>query len=105
LVLRSRLLRDIVATIAADCPDIEVLDQVVDPPAVSRLLGAGEPAVLICPGADDLAVADLLFEHPRLRVLVVEDGGRTSFLWELFPLRQPLGELGVDCLLGSIRRD
>jgi DNA-binding transcriptional LysR family regulator len=105
LVLRSRLLRDIVATIAAEHPDIEVLDDVVEMHAVSGLLRAGEAAVLICAGAEGLSVADLLYDHPRLRVLVVEEGGRTSFLWELFPLKRPLGELGVDCLLGAIRGD
>ena len=104
-VLRSRLLRDIVAAISAEHSDIEVLDDVVDLRTARLRLRSGEAAVLICPEAAEADMADLLYDHPRLRVLVVEDGGHASFLWELFPLKRPLGELGLDCLLEAIRGD
>ena len=41
------------------------------------------------------ALAQLLDDHPRLRILVVEGDGRLGSVWELRPHRIPLGELSA----------
>jgi len=45
----------------------------------------------------------LLYEQPRLKVLVLEEMGRTAQLLELRPHRTPLGELSRKGLLSAIR--
>jgi hypothetical protein len=47
----------------------------------------------------------LLEDHPRLRILVVEGGGRSGSLWELRPTRTRLGELSPQLLIRAIHGD
>ena len=46
---------------------------------------------------------ELLFEHPRLTVLAVEDRGTASSLIQLRPQRETLGGLAEDTLISAAR--
>ena len=50
------------------------------------------------------AVCDRALErYPRLRMIAVEDDGRSGFIYELRPQRIPLGEFGEQALVSAIR--
>jgi len=72
------------------------------------------PAVVARVGADIVIVSDeentdserwvsLLYNAPRLKVLVLEGAGQTAMLYELRPHRTPLGEVSKAGLVDAIR--
>jgi hypothetical protein len=106
VVVGSRLLRDIIEQITANQPDIEVSEGVPKGRAVDGSLSAGRTGVLVWAGEDEPDSSrfdELLYKHPRLRIILVREALRRSFLLELRPHRRPLGELGPDDLLAAIR--
>jgi DNA-binding NarL/FixJ family response regulator len=50
------------------------------------------------------ACPELFVDHPRIKVLALEDDGRQGFLWELHPRRTAIGEMSPSLLLRTIRR-
>jgi hypothetical protein len=64
---------------------------------VTALEGADDP------DAPPRALTRLLTDHPGLRILVVENDGRSASLWELRPTRTRLGELSLQRLVRAVR--
>lgn len=57
---------------------------------------------------DDVDVPDvdpeLFTRHPRVKVLAVQDDGRSFVFWELRPHRTALGELSLTGVVDHVRR-
>jgi hypothetical protein len=71
-------------------------------PAIDRL--AGQRYVLI--GTNGLAaetIRELLCRHPRAKLLVLEDDGRDTVVYELRPHRQALGTISPQTLAAAVR--
>ncbi len=83
------MLCDILAAVLSAEPDMEVVGVVV----VLALEDSELP--------EDCG--RLLHAHPRMRVLGVASDGRRGFLYELRPLKAPLGELSPQGLVETIR--
>jgi hypothetical protein len=65
-----------------------------------------DPAVVICgacPQDGAAVLAGLLFDRPRMRVLVIHGDGRWGQLVELAPRRTHLAELSPALLLMAVR--
>lgn len=101
-----RMLQDMVDSIIAAEPDMMI--------AGEWARGSDIAEAVACADADILIVADdairgveqwdsLLFDRPRLKVLVLEQTGRTALLYELRPQRTPLGEVSRAGLVSAIR--
>jgi hypothetical protein len=99
------MLLDIVSHVVASEPDMMVAGQL---DAVEGLLAAVRrtraTVLLVGQGADDEQdrYASLLLQQPQLKVVAVEDDGRTGVLYELRPQRVPLGELSAAALRNAI---
>jgi hypothetical protein len=77
-------------------PLAQAVDQ-IRPEVVVTMLGDDAD-----PGVAPRVLTRLLDDHPRLRILVVEDGGQSGSLWELRPARTRLGELSPRLLVRAI---
>jgi DNA-binding NarL/FixJ family response regulator len=101
----SGVLRDIVRDALVGKPDIEVIADVTDGGAAAAA-EALQPTTLVW-GSDvpisAEALHDVLYRHPRVRVLTVERDGRKGHLHELVPHTAVLGELSPQRLLAAIR--
>jgi DNA-binding NarL/FixJ family response regulator len=101
-----RVLRDIISTMLAQEPDIEMLQDVT---TLSGLVepAATEPADVVVVGLRNAALPDVvaeLFERrPTVRVLGIAGDGRHAYLHELRPHRTALGELSPEQLVRVIR--
>lgn len=96
------MLREIVETVIADEPDLELVTSraAVDDGGDLELASVD---VLIT-GRDDPAwAAALLRRQPTLRVLALTRGGKEGLLYELRPQRVALGEVSPRQLLAEIR--
>lgn len=101
------ILREIVHSIVADQPDVEIVAEMQEPRDLALAMQVSRPDVLILGGAegeDRNARVELLYAHPRLKVLEVSTSGREAFLHELVPRCTPLGELSPDELLKAVRQ-
>jgi hypothetical protein len=76
--------------IVGDIDDEARLDATVD-------LAAADCVVWLISRSDPPAV-ELLYRHPRLKIVALEHDGKQAFLHELRPVRTPLGELSPDRL-------
>jgi hypothetical protein len=96
------MLRDIVEEAVRLQPDMELVDR-GDEHDLSRAIKAGRVAVAIVAesGTDSPGHGELLIEHPRLRLLVVGDGGREAHLLEF--QRIPVADVSPRGLVGAIR--
>jgi hypothetical protein len=101
-----RLLRDLVDAITSAEPDMIIVGE--------HFTEADERSALALIDADILIVSEggesraerwlsLLYEHPKLKVLVLEQTGRTAQLYALRPHRTPLGEVSRAGLVDAIR--
>jgi hypothetical protein len=98
------LLVDIVYNALKDEPDLDVvtLEEASLPVAIAER----KVDVLILGSADERASIDyreLLYAHPRLRVLAVLADGRQTALYELYPRETKLGALSPGGLVRAIR--
>lgn len=89
------LLRDLVASAFGEQADMQVVD---DPRRLADATEPGEAALAIVTAVDD--VEALLRARPRLRVLLVEEEGRTGTLYELRVAAERVGELSPELLRG-----
>lgn len=102
-----RMLRDIVEAALLSQRDLDVVGAADGAPAALRAaLTANAAEVAIVGVASDAAVTmydDVLYAHPRLRLLALVGDGRDALLYELRPNRTVLGEPSADVLLGAVR--
>jgi hypothetical protein len=96
--------RDIVLLALRDRDDMTVVTQVRNRSTLRRVVQSARPDLLIwhldAAEVPD-ACPDLLFEHPELKVLVLDREG-IGFVWSLRPVKDHLGELSPSCLVKSI---
>jgi hypothetical protein len=105
LVAVTGVLRDIVWGALQAERDVTVVAEVHDRASLARALGQTPVDVAICSSEGVLAdpVTHLFCEHPKLKVLTIEDDGRRGFLWELRPHRTAIGELTPGLLVSTAR--
>lgn len=97
------MLRDIVAGILVEQPDMEVVEATAAMKSLQVVVDAGSADVVVI-GRDDPALATrLVTERPCLKVLAVTAGGRESCRYELRPQRASLGEISPRRLVDEIR--
>jgi hypothetical protein len=89
----SPMMQSLIVESLAGCPDVTFVE-------------GGEIDVLLMPAADDGSVdyMQVLWRHPRSRVVLVAPSGERAVMYELFPRRVVLGDLGPATLADAIRR-
>jgi len=98
------LLLDIVRNALRHEPDLEVIP--LEQRSVAVAIGKKKVDILILGSAEEFAGFDyreLLYAHPRLRVLAVLEDGRNTALYELYPRETKLGALSPAGLVRAIR--
>ena len=100
------LLLDFVSSIIAAEPDMTIARLREPESDISSAVRDTDAQVLIV-GSDASSDLEqwmsLLYQLPRLKVLVLEQMGRTAQLYELRPHRTPLGEVSRTGLVSAIR--
>jgi hypothetical protein len=107
LVELTGIMRDIVRNTLRDRQELAVVGEIPSRAglgeAVSRL-----DANFVIWRLEQLDVPDacpeLFVEHPRIKVLALEDDGRQGFLWEIHPHKTAVGEMSPSLLLRTIER-
>jgi DNA-binding NarL/FixJ family response regulator len=100
-----RMLREIVAEALATAPGLTQVGEAAPQPNLAAAIRRHRAAFVVA-GMGALSteeVAAALDEFPRLRVLVLTQGGRTADLHELRPHRERLGEVSPERLVAVIR--
>jgi len=90
--LRNTYGSDAVREVPHGVPLAEAVNRARPEVVVTALEDADDPDV------PPRALTGLLTDHPGLRILVVENDGRSASLWELRPTRTRLGELSLQRL-------
>ncbi len=96
-----RMLNDIVVSMLATEPDIEVVDSA----AATGPIDADVDVVIL--NLEDSqrfgSLQQLLVDHPRLRIVAIAADGRRISLYEMRPHRTALGELSAAGLVALVR--
>jgi DNA-binding NarL/FixJ family response regulator len=105
LIGMPRMLREIVREVVWAEPDLAVVGEFNDQDAARQAIDAERATVVITAleEAPHIDFAHLLSEHPHLRVVSLSADGSESFLCELRPHEQMLGELSPQALVAVIR--
>jgi DNA-binding NarL/FixJ family response regulator len=105
LIGMPRMLREIVREVIRAEPDLAIVGEFDDQYAARSAFEAQRPAVVITAReeARQIDFGHLLSEHPHVRVLSLSADGSESFLCELRPCQETLGELSPHELLAVIR--
>jgi hypothetical protein len=106
LAALPRMLADIVESVVAAQPDMVLSSRVAGGAGLAGTLREEKPQVLIVGLSADEDAAhydDLLFEHPRMKVLAITSTGRESILSELRPVRHAIGNVSPEGLMDAIR--
>jgi hypothetical protein len=99
-----RMLRDIVVDVVATQPDLEIVGEATNEGAIADVSGPIEVLILASRGAAKPSrYSEHLYRRPQMRILAIVDESRRGFLFELQPVRLPLGELSPVTLLAAIR--
>ncbi len=101
------MLGDIVGRLLREQSDLEVLAIGAGEATLARAVRDTGARVLILGEqvADrDRLVGSLHRENPALKILIVDESGRSAVLSELSPRSRPLGELSPESLLEVVRR-
>ena len=105
LAQMPRLLHDIVRSALESEIDVDLVSTDIAPSELHSASAVDRAdVVILCeeePASDDYG--DVLFAHPRIRLIGISDRGRGAFLYELQPCRFPLGELSPTTLLRAVR--
>ena len=101
-----QLLADMLESMFADCPDIELVGEASVGESLTTRVEETRADVLLT--AEDViggaaATLRLLNQCPHLRVVVLSSGARQAFLYELRPSRRLLSGISVDDLVKVIR--
>jgi DNA-binding NarL/FixJ family response regulator len=102
LVDMPQLLREIIRSVVVAEADLELVAEVDDAGSLEEALPRHAPDVVIG-HSTRRDIERLLGDRPRLKVLQVDDTGRSAILYELRPQRTALGEISPACLLRAIR--
>jgi hypothetical protein len=99
------MLQEIIERAARAEPDLEIVGatRTADLAATIARTGADAAILALPDGAAVAAYEDVLYCHPRVRLLAVVDDGRSALLYALRPHLTPLGELSADGLLQAVR--
>jgi DNA-binding NarL/FixJ family response regulator len=99
-----RLLQEIVERAVGGQPDMEIVADLPTARTLPAALAEARADVVISgAGHDSAELSDLLEERSRLKVLAVSNDGRDAVLYELRPVRTPLGELSPRTIVEAIR--
>ena len=104
----TNLLFQIVAGVVSRTPETEVVGSVDDVENLAAQVRSSGADVLMMPVSDrpdDEAVWPLLYQFPRLKVVVIARNGEGGFVHELRPLVQALHELSTGVLQAVLQRD
>jgi DNA-binding NarL/FixJ family response regulator len=103
-----RLLHDIVREAVATQPDMKVVGDSHNGQELHHMLAAGDVDLVIV-GAhqseDISSVASILYASPQVKLLAIEDNGRTATIYRLRPHQLSLGEMSPQELLAAIRTE
>ena len=106
LIGMPRILREVITTIVADQPDMEIVGEVpedADPAEVDALGASFITVGLDRSGALPPTAGRLLADRTAVPMLGLSAEGRIGYLYELRPHRQPIGEVSPEVLLSTIR--
>src|SRR3954471_5478856 len=100
-----RLLHDIVRAVLTGLPDVELESTNLERRELREAGAVREADVVIVAEDDDARdhYIEMLYAHPRLRLVAISGHARAAFLYELRPHRVLLGELSPDALLHAVR--
>lgn len=100
-----QMLEEIVERAARAAPDVEIVGTALPADLASAVARTrADVAILALPdGAALAAYDDMLYTHPRTRLLAVTDDGRGALLHRLRPQTVTLGELSAEGLLNAVR--
>ncbi len=100
-----QMLREIIRAVVCAEPDLMIIGEFPDQEAALASIDAGNPAVAINSREEtrERDLSYLLRRHPQLRVLSVSADGSETFLCELRPHEQILGELSPKAFVAVIR--
>jgi DNA-binding NarL/FixJ family response regulator len=100
-----RILRDIVAQLITEQPDMHVVGTFADDVGLDTLTDL-QPDVIVI-GSDGVGVPalcrGLVQQRPALKVLAVQMDGRRTWLYEMRPHQTLIGEISPATLLDTIR--
>jgi DNA-binding NarL/FixJ family response regulator len=100
------LMLDILHHVVAAEPDMEIVGS-VDIDGLPKAIEPTFPDVVVVgqdvQGEQDLYLS-LLLRHPQLKVLAIDDDGKSGSLYELRPRRIRLGKISARSLTKAIRR-
>jgi DNA-binding NarL/FixJ family response regulator len=102
LVDMPQLLRGIIRSVVVAEEDLEIVAEVTDAGSLDDAIPLYAPDVVIG-HSTRCDIERLLTDRPRLKVLQVDDTGRSTVLYELRPQRTVLGEVSPARLLNAIR--
>jgi hypothetical protein len=107
LVELRGILHDVVRGILEVQQDMAVVGDLERPEELGSTIAETGAAFVIWGVEDDVSdfYPDVLHQWPQVRVLAVQGEGRQSFLWEMRPMRAPLGELSPGRLIAALRTD
>ena len=100
------LLRDIVKMVLDEQPDMRVVGAIADDEKVVETVRRRRADFLVW-GIDaevENRCTPVLEAHPRVRILAVEDRGRTGTLYVLRPHKSSLGPLSRTRLIKAVRK-
>jgi DNA-binding NarL/FixJ family response regulator len=88
------MLTDIVRSVIGSQPDFAVVGEITSLDGIARAARevAADVVILDLPTSSKISVPDLLYAHPRSRVIAIHPSGRSGELHELRPQVVPLGE-------------
>jgi DNA-binding NarL/FixJ family response regulator len=102
LVDMPQMLRGIVREIVAATPDLEIVAEFDDQEAALMATAPDDIDVLIM-RLDEVSLASVFRERPRLRVVAVSVDGSKSCLFQLVPHAQMLGDISPQALIAAVR--
>jgi DNA-binding NarL/FixJ family response regulator len=102
LVDMPQLLREIIRSVVVAEPDLEIIAELGDAASLEESLPRHAPDIVIG-HSTRRDIERLLRDCPRLKVLQIDDTGRSTVLHELCPRRTALGEISPASLLKAIR--
>jgi chemotaxis response regulator CheB len=105
---RPRLMREIILTIFADQPDIEIVGEVVDDSEIIECVKRTLPNFVVIaldePGTRPRVCDDLLREHPEVRVLAVApEKNSVVYYWASFKINSNDIEASEEGMLNALR--
>jgi len=107
LVIRPRMLSEVVRHTVERQPDMEVVSELID--AIELLLALRATAaevVIITPGDSDREPglgSSLLAAYPQLKIVALSATDDTAFLYESGSPKKRIDEVGEELMLGAIR--